>query len=92
MGSSQYEPRGMGADPPTGMEWQIGKTAITIRSVGALEEHLKTANVDAKTERKVRALIDDFKSGRKTVVTTAPDTISDEALLQDQLSLLAEDD
>ncbi len=88
MGSSSndWKPKGMGANPPPGREWEIGKDALTIRVVHALErllqERLSADGVgNATIDQMYQNLIDDFKSGRKTFITTMPEPITDEMLV-----------
>lgn len=62
--------------PPAGFEWQLGKTAASIRFVNEAQRHLEQVD-DPIVQTRLRKMIDDLKNG---VVSLTQWTTVDEFL------------
>jgi hypothetical protein len=58
---------GMGALPPEGMEWVVGKTAASICFVGDAERILAESKLSSETAQRVRDRVERVKEGKEVI-------------------------
>jgi hypothetical protein len=66
-GSAQYEPPGTGANPPPGVEWQLGKTAASIRFVNDAENFIASGNASEDDIQLLREAVSAVRSGERVL-------------------------
>lgn len=57
----------MGALPPPGSEWVVGKTAASIRFIGDAERILSESKLSSETAQQVRDRIERVKRGEEII-------------------------
>lgn len=67
MGTSQYEPGGLGANPPQGVEWQLGKTAASIKFVTDAENYLASGSATEDDQQLLGEAVAAVRSGERVL-------------------------